>query len=195
MKLLRFFLRAISIVLPIALVAVLVRVYTPESLDDIAGRDTGLEAPVDLLEQVRSAVASGRVFECGEGAINQHVQTVLEGRESEGIDILAEFRGLWIRLREGGFDVVFEREVLGFRSTVSAQLRIVRDEAGYRIEARGGKFGRLSVPPGFLRLIGEGLANAGRVFEPEKEVLSLSSGLTITAGRLRLDPHQGAGSR
>jgi len=182
-------------VLPIVLVAALAMIYMPESLDDIAGRDTGREAPVDLLEQVRSAVASGRGFECDEGALNQYIQTVLQGSEREGIDIFAEFRGLWIRLREGGFDLVYEREVLGFPSTVSAQLRIVREEGGYRIEVHGGRFGRLPVPPALLRLIAAGIVNAGRVFEPEKEVLSQCSGITISGGRLRLVPHSGAGLR
>ena len=182
---------------PLALVVALAFVYTPEDLDDIDGRTAGDQEqrvvapvpPTDLLQQVKEAVVSGQNFECSEEALNHYLRSVLEAREANGLDIFAEFRGLWIRLNEGSFELVFERQVLGLPSTVSAELRILRVEDRYMIEAVGGKFGRLSVPKGFLTLIKGGIENVGSVFEAEKKVLSRSGALTISDGWLRLEPH------
>jgi hypothetical protein len=180
---------------PLGLVVALMFIYTPENLEDIAGRESGGLAPVDLLQRVKDAVVSGQDFECSEEALNQYVQSVLEAHEAEGFDIFAEFRGLWIRLNEGSFDLVFERQVLGLPSTVSAELRISRVGDRYMIEAVGGKFGRLRVSRGCMSLIKGGIENVGSVFEAEKGVLSRAGGLTISDGWLRLEPHLRADSQ
>ena len=190
MKALRFLYSIVAFVFPIALAGALVLVFMPEPLDDIDGRESALEeaVPVDLLEQIRAAVVRGQTFECTEAALNHYIRSVLDAREGDGFEMFAEFRGVWVRLNDGNFDIIFEREVLGLPSTVSAKIAIVPTETSFSIAAKGGRFGRLPVASGFLNLIRDGLEGVGRVFEPEKKVLSRAAGITIGDGWLRLEP-------
>ncbi len=188
MKLLGFAIRLLFVVVPLALAGALVLVYTPEPLDDIGGR--GGEKPVSprLLERAGAAFDVGRSFECSEAELNRHIRSEVAAREADGFEVFAEFRGLWVRLGEGRLELVFEREVLGLDSTVSAEIQIVREGDSFRIDAPGGRFGRLPVPGGCLKLISGGLENIGAVLGPEKQMLSRTNRITISDGRLRLDP-------
>lgn len=190
MKALRTLLSVVAFVVPLGLLLALFKIFTPEPLDDIDGRALGATppVPVDLLAQVNASVARGEVFRCSEAALNHYVRGVLTAREGDGFEMFADFKGVWIRLNDGSFDVVFEREVLGHKFTTSAEMLIEPTDGGFRIGAKGGKLGSLPVTSGMLNLIRKGLTNLGQVFETEKAVLSHAGGLTLENGWLRLEP-------
>ena len=180
----------VAFFVPIALLFALFRIFSPESLDDIDGREFGTAppVPVDLLAEVKASVAKGETFQCSEAALNHYMRGVLSAREGDGFEMFADFKGVWIRLNEGGFDVVFERQLLGHDFTTSAEMQIESTDAGFRIGAKGGKLGSLPVTSGMLNLIRKGMTNLGKVFESEKSVLSHAGELTLTDGWLRLEP-------
>lgn len=182
-------LKLLLTLVPLALAGALALVFLGEPLDDIEGRESGGGgANGDLLERAEAAIDAGLAFQATEAEINRHIQAVLEAREADGFELFSTFEGLWVRLGEGGFDLIFERDFLGLDSTVAARIVIETSDSGHRIDAQGGRFGRLPVPRGALSLIRDGLESAGKVFLPEKDVLSRSGELTIAPRQLRLEP-------
>jgi hypothetical protein len=140
------------------------------------------------LARAQAAIVAGRVFECSQEELNAHLERVLLAREADGFEIFAEFERVWIRLLEGGFELVFERDVLGVHSTIAARIRVRKTEGGHELKVVGGRFGRLPAPPGAMHLVKGGLANLAEALAPEKGVLSEVGEVTIAPGRLRLVP-------
>ncbi len=178
---------------PLVLAAIVGLVFYGEPLDGIDGRRPAPSAGGrDFLDEATRALTEGRRFRCTEAELNRHLAAALRVRESDGFEAFSEFRGLWIDLQASGPTVIIEREVLGLPATVSAKLRLEAGEGGLRVSVRGGKFGRLPVPAGALRLVREGLEHAAAACAPETELINLASDIQFEDGSLQLIPEGNA---
>ena len=130
------------------------------------------ESVEDLLGQVVAAIDSGNSFEFSEEALNQYIGSIINVRELEEIQKLSEFKGLFVRLLEGGFDLVFVRNVFG--KTFTSSVRFVMDstDSGIEIRVKSGRYGMLQVPSGFMNLMRSGIMGVGNVLGVEKKILS-----------------------
>jgi len=166
-------------------------IFQGENLDRLKAGVVDAPGGRDLLAEAESALEGGRSFEIDEVELNAHIGRVLQAREGDGFEIFAEFEGLWVRLLEGAFELVIERDVLGVESTVAVRVDVIPAEGGHGFRVTGGRFGRLPVPAGAMYLVRGGLRNIAAVFEPEKGVLSQVGAVTISPGRLRLERSSG----
>ena len=193
MRVARLLLFILNLLFVIALAVSTVLIFMPQSLADIDRTDEGGIVAGDLLEEVNRAIFSGRSFKCSEQELNDHLRLVIDAREASGFDIFSEFKNLLVKLNENSIEIIFERNVLGITSTVSAQLTIkVFTEGAEKmteVKVIGGRFGSLPVTRNFVGLIRKAVLNVGNALVPEKEVLSHLGGITVRDGWLILKPH------
>lgn len=193
MKSRRLLLYFLNLLFVMVLAAGTVLIFLPQSLADIDRTGDGRILASDLLEQTNRAILGGRSFKCSEKALNDHLRLVVNAREARGFEIFSEFKSLLVRLNDDSLEIVFERDVLGFTTTVSAELTIkmFTEGSGKMTEVKviGGKFGSLPVSKNFVGLIRKELENVAKVLAPEKEVLSCLGGIIVRDGWLILKPH------
>jgi hypothetical protein len=193
MKSRRLLLYILNLLFVTALAVGIVLIFMPQSLADIDRTDGGEILSSDLLEEANRAILSGRPFKCSEKALNDHLRLAVDVREASGFEIFSEFKRLLVRLNDDSLEIVFERAVLGFTTTVSAELTIkmFTEGSGKMTEVKviGGKFGSLPVSKNFVGLIRKELENVAKVLVPEKEVLSCLGGINVRDGWLILKPH------
>jgi hypothetical protein len=168
-----------------------VLILTPESVEDINGREFNNKVPKDLLDQIVAAIDSGNSFECSEEALNQYLGSIINVRESEKIGKFIEFDGLFVRLLEGEFDLVFIRKIFGKIVTSSVSFTMNSTSTGIEIKVKTGRYGMLQVPSGFMNLMRSGIMNVGKVLGVEKKVLSRPLLVKLKDGWIRLDPKSG----
>jgi hypothetical protein len=182
----------LNLLFVVALAGGTVLIFIPQSLADIDRTSEGETVTGGLLAEVNRAILSGSSFKCSEKELNDHLRLVINARETEGFEIFSEFKGILVQLNEDGIEIIFERNVLGFTSTVSAQLTIqIFIEGSVRmteVKVIGGKFGSLPVTRSLVGLIRKALVNVGNVLAPEKEMLSCLGGITVKDGWLILQP-------
>ena len=182
------FVHAFSLSLIFGIVWIHILILSPESVEDIEGREFNDKVPKDLLDQVVAAIDSGNSFEFSEEALNQYIGSIINVRELEEIQKLSEFKGLFVRLLEGGFDLVFVRNIFG--KTFTSSVRFVMDstDSGIEIRVKSGRYGMLQVPSGFMNLMRSGIMGVGNVLGVEKKILSRPLLVKLKDGWIRLDP-------
>jgi len=143
--------------------------FQPQSLDGIGGMDTAVGGR-DVSAILRESQQRQVPVTLSEAEINQWLARTLETKQGGRFEDSVEFKRVVVRLTEGLAEVVMERELGGRTMTVSMFFLIkeVRDGNSLRTElnfhgggyaswlpspARGGRFGKLPVPQGFLRLV------------------------------------------
>ena len=185
------FIHAFSLSLICGIVWVHALILTPEAVEDINGREFNNKVPKDLLDQIVAAIDSGNSFECSEEALNQYLGSIINVREPEKISKFIEFDGLFVRLLEGEFDLVFIRKIFGKVVTSSVRFAMNSTSSGIEIKVKAGKYGMLQVPSGFMNLMRSGIMNVGKVLGVEKKVLSRPLLVKLKDGWIRLDPRSG----
>ena len=186
LKLVLFHTFNLSVILGIVWVHILI--LLPESLEDIEGQKFNNKVPKDLLDQVVAAIDSGNSFECSEEALNQYLGSIISAKESDGIGQFIQFKGLFVRLLEGQFDLIFVREAFGNTFTSSVRFTMSSKDSGIEIKVRSGRYGNLQVPGGFMNLMRSGIMRVGNVLGIEKKILSRPLSVKLRDGWIRLDP-------
>lgn len=147
-------------------------IIQPQDLTDIGGYGPAARktAPRDLKEVLESALKKGYPVTLTETEINQWIGQTLAAKQGGFFAGQVSLDRVWVRLKEGYAEVVMERMFMGRSFTVSMFLKVeqlqavgsVRTEihrhGGQYHEAvtkplRGGRFGKLVVPQGFLLLV------------------------------------------
>lgn len=185
------FIHAFSLSLICGIVWVHALILTPEAVEDINGREFNNKVPKDLLDQIVAAIDSGNSFECSEEALNQYLGSIINVREPEKIGKFIEFDGLFVRLLEGEFDLVFIRKIFGKVVTSSVRFAMNSTSSGIEIKVKSGRYGMLQVPSRFMNLMRSGIMNVGKVLGIEKKVLSRPLLVKLKDGWIRLDPRSG----
>lgn len=180
-------------------------VTQPQDLSDLQESPaTGSER--DLQEVLRQAIEGDYSVRLSEKELNSWLKSQLDLNQGGELGANVTLRRVWVRLTDDVAEVIFERDVAGFPMTTSMFLQVEQLETakgmrtnvhlhggGYHdllpIPTRGGRFGQLSVPQGFLNLVLPDFQKLAEVFETEIELgFEKMASIKIEDGTLVLDP-------
>ena len=177
--------------------------------------DLSSAAPVpqrDMKSVLKSAIDRQYALTLSEAEINQWLARTLSTRQGGLLSDQVKLKRVWVRLEDGRAEIIMERTVLGAPFTVSMYLQVERVESAegkatkIRMEGgpyypdiprppKGGRFGRLVVPQGFLLLVMPAYENLAKMFPEELELgFREMSRISIEKGKLILDPRETQGS-
>ncbi|MFT4175234.1 MAG: hypothetical protein QM627_01145 [Luteolibacter sp.] len=147
--------------------------YQPQKLDDLEGfgaTPAEIAAERDVGEVLRLAVEREFPVTLTEGQLNRWLAQRLDARQGGFAGTAVSLKRVWVRLEEGRMEIITEREMAGRPLTFSMFLRVAEVETvqGKTKEVRldggpyseempeirkGGRFGKVVVPQGFLVLV------------------------------------------
>lgn len=186
----------------------------PQSLSDIEGI-AGNAKSRDLRAALQSAVDRGYEVTLTEEEINRYLKQTLLAKQGGMLEKAVAFEGVRVRLEEGRAEIIMERSVMGYPMTVSmfvrveqtlnmkgtTQTTVMRDGGPFlpdlpRTEriVKGGRFGQLVVPQGFLLLVLPAYEKLATAYQKELELgFEEMSRITMSDGKLVLDPRPEGG--
>jgi hypothetical protein len=191
----------------VALGMALYRMWQPQDLSDIGGY--GMTAPVaerNMKEVLKNSIDRGYPLTLTEAELNEWLGRSLELKQGGVLAEKVDLKRVWIRLEKGVAEVIMEREVFGKPMTVSMFLQVEKSQDERSLNTmlhlhggpfhpdvpsvnRGGRFGRLEVPQGFLVLVMPSFQKLAKLFPEEIRMgIEEMSQITIEDGRLILDP-------
>lgn len=188
-------------------------VWQAQDLSDIKGLGAGSrgKGARNLKAVLKSSVDRAYPVTLSEEEINLYLRQTLEAKQEGLLAEGQEFRGVYVRLKEDQAEIIMERTVFGRPFTVSMFLRIeqnetmkgiertvLRDGGEYFAEAprlkRGGRFGRVVVPQGFLLLVLPSFEKLAHVYREEiSEGIEEMARIKIEEDKLVLDPRPDGG--
>ncbi len=161
-------------------------VIQPQDMSDIGGYGPlgKKSAPRDLKAVLETAVKRGYPVTLTETEINQWIGETLVAKQGGFLADQVSFERVWVRLKDGSAEVVMERTLMGRPFTVSMFLQVeqLQGAGGLRTEVhrhggpyhegfpeflRGGRFGKLVVPQGFLLLVMPAYGKLAEVYRKE----------------------------
>jgi hypothetical protein len=185
-------------------------VAMPQDLSDIGGHGPAPsgESARDLKAVLRASLDRGHTLTLSETEINRWLNRTLKPKQGGPLADNVSMERVCVRLEDGFAEVIMERSVFGKPFTVSMFVKVEQTEGqgGLRTvihrhggpytpnlpkPMRGGRFGRLVVPQGFLVLVVPAyvkLADACR--EEIRLGFEEMAGMRIESNRLVLDPRQ-----
>lgn len=188
-------------------------VLQPQDLRDLGGygpaAKPGPEREMKLV--LKSAIDRGYPVTLTETEINQWLARTLVTKQGGLLAGLVTLDRVWVRLEEGRAEVIMKRSLMGLPFTVSMYLQVDRKEGpkGPRTEIqlhggpydrdfpdlrRGGRFGKLVVPQGFLLLVTPAFEKLAALFPEEIELgFREMARIKIEKGKLVLDPREPLG--
>lgn len=189
--------------------AAIYQAIQPQDLTDLAAAKPLPER--DLKVVLKNATERGYPVTLSEAEINQWLGRTLVTRQAGFLAGKVTLDRVWVRLEAERIEVVMERHFLGKPFTVSMYLQVeqVEDLQGQLLNItpsggpylkdfphppRGGRFGKLVVPMGFLHLVMPAYRKLPAVFPYEIELaFTKMSRIRIGKGNLVLDPRQPLG--
>lgn len=175
----------------------------PQDLTDIGGYGPAAKtAPVrDLKNVLQSALKRGYPVALTETEINQWLGRTLSAKQGGLLAGQVSLDRVWVRLEDGYAEVIMERAVMGRPFTVSMFLKVEQTQGvkGIKTEIhrhagpyhanlpkplRGGRFGKLVVPQGFLILV---LPAYDKLAELYREEIRLAFEEMV---RIRIEPNR-----
>ena len=191
----------------------------PQDLSDIKGRPSGLTPPPktrDLRAVLQNSVDRNYPLTLTEEEINLYLRQTLAAKQGGGLGSQVSLDAVSVRLEEGRAEIVTERTIAGRPLTLSMYVRVeqqidvhgktrtmIAREGGpffpqvERTEkfAKGGRFGQLVVPQGFLLLVMPQFEKLAAVYEKELHLaFEEMSRIRLEKGKLVLDPRADGGS-
>lgn len=194
-------------------------VVQPQNLADLKGSTPSAKiTPSRDLKQVLQnavdkAVANrGYAVTFSEAELNDWLARTIMPKQGGLLGAAVTLDRVWIRLEEGRAELIMARTVLGRPFTVSMYFQVekMEDIAGpflsiqpdggpyhkdYPRPPRGGRFGQLVVPQGFLHLIRPAYQKLGAIFPEETELFAKMTKVKIEKGSLTLDPREALGDQ
>ncbi len=143
-----------------------------------------------------------------EKEINEWLARELKLKQTGELAEWAEMKRVWVRLKEDVAEIIVEREIAGRPFTTSMFLKIDQVESAKGISTqihlhgglfhdsipsltRGGRFGKLTLPQGFLILVMPEFRRLGSLFETEIDLgFGQMARIKMKDGQLELDPKQ-----
>ena len=181
----------------------------PQDLTDIGGYGpaAALAQRKDLKSTLQNSLDRGYEVTLSEEDINGYLSRTLAAKQGGLLGSQVSLDGAWVRLEDGRFEVVLERRILGHPLTISTYVRInqtVSPTGAPSTEGelhggpylkdlplnRGGRFGQLVVPQGFLLLVLPSLEKLAAAYKAEIELFSSMARIRIEKDKLILDPRE-----
>jgi hypothetical protein len=190
-------------------------IVQPQDLSDLGGYGPQAQKipERDLKVVLQNSIERKFPVTLTEADINNWLARTLVLKQGGLLADSTTLKRIWVRMEEGRAEVIMERLVLGMPLTVSMYLQFERTEnaGGTSTEValhggqyhpdlpkppRGGRFGKLVIPQGFLHLVMPSYEKLAALF-PEEIRLALSemSRIKIQKGSLLLDPREPIGSQ
>ncbi len=182
-------------------------VARPQDLSDVGGYGPAKSGNVrDLKVVLQNAINRGYAVTLSEAEINQWLASVLSSKQGGMLGGKVSLDRIWVRLLDGHAEVIMERSVFGRSFTVSMFLRpeqlqglkgvennVHLDGGPYHPDVpyppRGGRFGKLVVPQGFLILVKPAYEKLAVLFKDEIHLaFECMSRVKIEKNSLVLDP-------
>ena len=212
------FSKLILLVLLLAAAGLATAIYSaiqPQDLSDLSSPPAAENpaAPRDLKLVLKNAVERGYPVTLKESELNQWLGHTLVAKQGGFLEGKVTFERVWVRLEEGRAEIIMERKFLGKPFTVSMYLQIERLEgpqgafteiemhggpyhADFPKPPRGGRFGKLVVPQGFLILVLPAYEKLAAQFTEETELgLREMSRIRIEKDSIVLDPREPLGQQ
>ena len=185
-------------------------VTQPQDLSDIGGYGPAAseESSRDLRAVLRAALERGHSLTLSETEINRWLSRTLTAKQGGPLADHISMERVCIRLEDGLAEVIMVRSVFGKPFTVSMFLKVEQTEGSYGLRTvvhrhggqyspnlpkpmRGGRFGRLVVPQGFLTLVVPGYEKLAGAYREEIRLgFEEMAGIRIESNRLILDARQ-----
>lgn len=187
----------------------------PQDLSDIKGI-AGTAKSRDLRAVLQSAVDRGYEVTLTEEEINLYLKQTLLAKQGGLLEKAVAIDGVRVRLEEGRAEIIVQRSVMGQPLTLSMFVRVeqtlnmkgtpqttvMRDGGPFlpqlpRTErlVKGGRFGQLVVPQGFLLLVLPAYEKLAALYRKELELgFEEMSRITMSDGKLVLDPRPDGGA-
>lgn len=158
----------------------------PQDLSDIGGHGPSVKATParDMKAVLKNSIDRGYPVTLTETEINHWLGRTLLAKQGGLLADQVSFERVWVRLEDGVAEVIMERKVLGRAFTVSMFLQIEQLQGprsvtktvlmhggpyheSVPVPPRGGRFGKLVVPQGFLVLVLPAYQKLAAVFREE----------------------------
>lgn len=196
-----------------ALGAAIFFISQPQDLTDIGGYGPASKAasPRDLKSVLKSALDRGYPVAITETEINQWLGKTLTAKQGGVLASQVSLERVWVRLAEGHAEIIMERTLMGRPFTVSMFVKIEQTQGvrGVRTEIhrhggpyheslpkpmRGGRFGKLVVPQGFLILVMPAYAKLAEIYREEiRLAFEEMARIRIEPDRLLLESREPSG--
>lgn len=145
--------------------------------------------PRDLVDDLKQASIKGAgLLEITEPDLNRYLARVLSAQMQAPLEGRVQLEALRIQMLPGQARLILAWKVLGWRSTAAVDLTIRRLDQVFRVEVVGGAYGHLKVPRGLLRPLTGVLQKLADPLKPEIQALFQMNQITLTQGRVQLDP-------
>jgi len=194
----------------VGLGAALYHVYLPQDLSDIGGVEPSLITPAspprDLRAVLQKSIEGDYSVTLSETELNQWLTRELKLKQGGELAQWVSLKRVCVRLRAGLAEVIIERDVAGYPLTTSMFLQVEQTESAEGISTqihlhggsfhemvpiptRGGRFGQLTVPQGFLIMVMPDFRKIADLFETEIDLgFQRTARIKIENKRLVLDP-------
>ena len=192
--------------------AALYYIAMPQDLSDIGGSSPSLTKPAspprDMRAVLTKSIEGDYSVQISETELNQWLARELKLKQGGELAQWVTLKRVCVRLREGVAEVIIEREIAGHPLTTSMFLQVEQTETakgistqihlhggGFHemapIPARGGRFGQLTVPQGFLITVMPDFKKIASLFDTEIDLgFQRMARIKIEDKRLMLDPKQ-----
>ena len=192
--------------------AALYYIYLPQDLSDIGGATPSLTQPAspprDLRAVLTKSIEGDYSVQISETELNQWLARELHMQQGGELAQWVTLKRVCVRLREGVAEVIVERDIAGYPLTTSMFLQVEQMESATGISTqihlhgggfhemvpippRGGRFGQLTVPQGFLIMVMPDFQKIASLFETEIDLgFQRMARIKIEENRLTLDPKQ-----
>ena len=193
----------------VGLGAALFFIALPQDVSDISGYGFSAEGRNrrDVVRALERSIEQGRPVTLSETDVNAFIRRTLEVKQGGLLGKWVSIEGVGVRFHDGYAEVVIERRIvdrpftvsmfLGIEQTESADGKIttyVNRHGGPFVEQvprlnRGGRFGQLVVPQGFLVLVLGSFEQLAAAYDRELELaVEEMSRIRIEENKLVLDP-------
>jgi len=196
-----------ALILLIFLITSIALSFLPQDLSDLEGRAAEGEEvapPRNIQRVLENAAQQDLVVTLTEKELNHYLSSQLSGEQDGFLKNQVSYQGAWVRLREGIFELIIEREAFNRPHTIAMNVEIEQlieegDKMNTKIDWRGGRLGQLPVPQGYLLLVMPGYEELARVLKPEvralRTLLEGKSVIEISEGKVTFTPRStGSGS-
>jgi hypothetical protein len=196
----------------IGLGAALYFISLPQDLSDLGGNapapTSAASPPRDMRAVLQKSIEGDYSVTLSEKELNEWLLRELKLKQGGELAPWVSLKRVWVRLRSDVAEIIIEREIYGKPFTASMFLQVEQVETGTGISTeihlhgggyhelvpfppRGGRFGQLTVPHGFLIMVLPDFKKIAALFETEIDLGFLQMArIRIEDKRLVLDPKQ-----
>ena len=195
-------------VVTVCFAIVLFYVFQAQDLSDIEGNggEVVLGSSRDLTAVLEKAIEGQYSVVLTEEEMNRMLQETLELKQAGKLASWVSIKSVLVRLEDGYAEVILVRDVAGreFTQSIFVQVQQAEDQKGLHTEVylhggayhegvpsltKGGRFGKMVVPQGFLMLVMPDFQKIAEALEPEiKLAFRDMARYEIEEGRVTLDP-------